>query len=159
MLERLDAYCANYGIGRGRAIGHLLKGALPDPSWLPPSVSVLPREDGGTEAPKNRDSSEVSMPSTNTVQVDSDLASLQGLERPEARFFPGDWVTNNSGNRRGRIDAEPRRWVPPARLSSGELRPGHWSYAVAWEGQMGLTIRYAEDLLRPLSRKEDRTSR
>jgi len=26
---------------------------------------------------------------------------------------------------------------------------GHWTYAVAWDGQMGLTIRYAEDLLRP----------
>ena len=31
VLKRLDAYCALYGIGRGRAIGHLLQGALPDP--------------------------------------------------------------------------------------------------------------------------------
>ena len=34
-------------------------------------------------------------------------------------------------------------------LPNAEQRPGHWTYAVAWDGQMGLTIRYAEDLLRP----------
>ena len=158
VLERLDAYCAIYGIGRGRAIGHLLKGALPDPSWLPSSVSVLPHDDRGKETPKDSVSSQVSMQAATTEQVDSDLASNPGLERPQARFVPGDWVTNNTGNRHGRIDAEPRQWVPPARLSSGEIRPGHWSYAVAWEGQMGLTIRYAEDLLRPLSRKADPSS-
>ena len=34
-------------------------------------------------------------------------------------------------------------------LPSGEWRSGHWVYPVAWDGQSGLTIRYAEDLLRP----------
>jgi hypothetical protein len=38
--------------------------------------------------------------------------------------------------------------------ANGEQRPGHWTYAVAWDGQMGLTIRYAEDLLR--SQEQDR---
>ena len=29
-----------YGIGRGKAIGHLLKGALPDPSWVPNDLAL-----------------------------------------------------------------------------------------------------------------------
>ena len=174
VLERLDTYCAHYGIGRGRAIGHLLKGALPDPSWLPPSVSLVPVTprriqdspvedspvgesqvvDAERQIPKDTvDAIEVTKNASAADPMDDDLRALQGQERPEARFVTGDRVTNNSGKRRGRIDTEPRRWVPPARMPSGQLRPGHWSYAVAWDGQMGLTIRYAEDLLRPLKSK------
>ena len=48
VLERLDTYCAFYGVGRGRAIGHLLQGALPDPNWLPPVLDLL-EEAGHTE--------------------------------------------------------------------------------------------------------------
>ena len=36
----------------------------------------------------------------------------------------------------------------PLLEAGGDLRVGHWSYAVAWDGQMGFTINYAEDLLR-----------
>lgn len=41
VLERLDSYCNLYGVGRGRAIGHLLQGALPDPRWLPAGTALL----------------------------------------------------------------------------------------------------------------------
>ena len=66
-------------------------------------------------------------------------------------FQAGDRISNNSEGRHGVIAAEPCQWVEPVQLSSGEYRPGHWTYAVAWDGQKGLTIRYAEDLLRPRS--------
>ena len=60
----------------------------------------------------------------------------------------GDRVSNNSGGRFGVIAPQPKQWTDTIRLPGGDLRAGHWSYAVAWDGQMGLTIRYAEDLLR-----------
>jgi len=65
------------------------------------------------------------------------------------RFRSGDRVTNNSLTRHGEIASEPIVWVKSAVQTSGTVRDGHWSYAVAWDGQMGLTIRYAEDLLLP----------
>ena len=137
-----------YGVGRGRAIGHLLQGALPDPSWLPPVASLLSEDSGdgsdvgvaGAADPTDAWASEA---------LDPGRSGVLEPPRPPARFQPGDRVSNNSGSRGGRIDAELPRWIPSVRLASGDLRPGHWSYAVAWDGQLGLTIRYAEDLLRP----------
>ena len=41
VLEQLDAYSNLYGVRRGRAIGHLLQGALPDPRWLPAGTALL----------------------------------------------------------------------------------------------------------------------
>ena len=64
-------------------------------------------------------------------------------------FQSGDRISNNSGRRHGVIAEEPCLWAESAPLTNGEKRPGHWTYAVAWDGQMGMTIRYAEDLLRP----------
>ncbi len=69
-------------------------------------------------------------------------------------FQAGDRISNNSGRRHGVIAEEPCLWAEPVLLPNGEQRPGHWTYAVAWDGQMGLTIRYAEDLLR--SQEQDR---
>lgn len=34
VLERLDRYCRLYKVGRGKAIGHLLQGALPPEEWM-----------------------------------------------------------------------------------------------------------------------------
>ena len=69
-------------------------------------------------------------------------------------FQAGDRISNNSGRRHGVIAEEPCLWAEPVPQPNGEQRPGHWTYAVAWDGQMGLTIRYAEDLLR--SQEQDR---
>ena len=69
-------------------------------------------------------------------------------------FQAGDHISNNSGRRHGVIAEEPCLWAEPVLLPNGEQRHGHWTYAVAWDGQMGLTIRYAEDLLR--SQEQDR---
>lgn len=69
-------------------------------------------------------------------------------------FQAGDRISNNSGRRHGVIAEEPCLWAEPVLLPNGEQRHGHWTYAVAWDGQMGLTIRYAEDLLR--SQEQDR---
>ena len=54
----------------------------------------------------------------------------------------------------GCISAEPLQWVAAVRFANGTLRPGHWSYAVAWDGQAGLTIRYSEDLLQMLPEQD-----
>ena len=135
VLQRLDAYCALYGVGRGRAIGHLLKGALPDPNWLPTSSHLL---DG--------DASVQGLPGEEGAEVGEEVS--RNAFRPSPSFRAGDSVTNNSGTRRGVIDGERPRWISASQLASGERRDGHWSYAVAWDGQMGLTISYAEDLLR-----------
>ena len=140
VIERLDAYCLFYGVGRGRAIGHLLQGALPDPSWLPQRPSFLEEPADGPEACS--ETLEETIP-----EAAPSLTSV--AERPKPLFHAGDRISNNSGRRLGVISDEPRQWVEPVRLPSGEQRPGHWTYAVAWDGQMGLTIRYAEDLLRP----------
>ena len=140
VLERLDSYCLFYGVGRGRAIGHLLQGALPDPSWLPQRQEFLEEPSDGTEACTGT-------PAETTPKADPSITSA--AERAMPLFQAGDRISNNSGRRLGVISDEPRQWVEPVRLPSGEQRPGHWTYAVAWDGQMGLTIRYAEDLLRP----------
>ena len=140
VIERLDAYCLFYGVGRGRAIGHLLQGALPDPSWLPQRPVFLEEPSDGAEACTRT-------PAETTPEADPSLPSA--AERQLPLFHAGDRISNNSGRRLGVISDEPRQWVEPVRLPSGEQRPGHWTYAVAWDGQMGLTIRYAEDLLRP----------
>ena len=154
VLQRLDAYCAFYGIGRGRAIGHLLKGALPDPSWLPTSPELLT----GNDAARGSDHEETASLQLMSDQRDggvekpaSPIASTMTSShksRPSPGFREGDSVMNNSGTRFGMISDEPPRWVPASCLDSGEQREGHWSYAVAWDGQMGFTISYAEDLLR-----------
>ena len=154
VLQRLDAYCAFYGIGRGRAIGHLLKGALPDPSWLPTSPDLL----AGNGSAGGSDHEETTSLQLISDQVDggaetqaSNTASTMtssNRTRPEPSFREGDSVMNNSGTRCGLISDQPPRWVPPSCLASGEQREGHWCYAVAWDGQMGFTISYAEDLLR-----------
>ena len=140
VIERLDAYCLFYGVGRGRAIGHLLQGALPDPSWLPQRPSFLEEPADGPEACS--ETLEETIP-----EAAPSLTSV--AERPKPLFQAGDRISNNSGRRLGVISDEPRQWVEPVPLPNGGLRPGHWTYAVAWDGQMGLTIRYAEDLLRP----------
>ena len=128
ILERLDTYCAFYGVGRGRAIGHLLKGALPDPRWVPASTPlVAPAEE----------------PTSPQAEI-----SAEDENKSEPLFTAGDRVSNNAASRHGVIAHEPAYWVPTSRLPCGTVREGHWSYAVAWDGQMGLTIRYAEDLLR-----------
>jgi len=132
VLERLDTYCAFYGVGRGRAIGHLLQGALPDPNWLPPVIDLLEEAEP-------------------VVAADKTLHHLQndGGEalRPLCRFQAGDRVCNKASGRCGVIADEPLRWIEPGPSSTGMRGEGHWSYAVAWDGELGLTIRYAEYLL------------
>ena len=140
VLERLDSYCLFYGVGRGRAIGHLLQGALPDPSWLPQRPVFLEEPSDGAEACTRT-------PAETTPEADPSLPSA--AERQMPLFQAGDRISNNSGRRHGVIAEEPCLWAEPVLLPNGEQRPGHWTYAVAWDGQMGLTIRYAEDLLRP----------
>ena len=140
VLERLDSYCLFYGVGRGRAIGHLLQGALPDPSWLPQRPVFL-------EEPS--DGAEVCTGTSAETTPESDPFLPSASERPMPLFQAGDRISNNSGRRHGVIAEEPYLWAEPVPLPNGGLRPGHWTYAVAWDGQMGLTIRYAEDLLRP----------
>ena len=148
VLQRLDAYCTLYGIGRGRVIGHLLQGALPDPSWLPSTANLL--NDGSSNKSEGSDLSPSEAPGgTQRSAPDPELQFLLQRPCPKASFAGGDRVTNKSGDRKGVIDASPPCWVDPLRLPSGELRSGYWTYAVAWDGQLGLTIRYAEDLLRP----------
>ena len=105
-----------------------MQGALPDPNWHPQLKHLI--DDGMTTSP-------------------SEPADCSTENRPTARFRSGDRVTNNSLSRHGEIAAEPIVWVNSAVQTCGTLRDGHWSYAVAWDGQMGLTIRYAEDLLLP----------
>ena len=146
VIQRLDAYCALYGIGRGRAIGHLLKGALPDPSWLP-STATLINESASTPSDAVDSSSPVTISGSQRLDPDLELLSLQQRPCPRARFKTGDVVTNKRGDRKGVIDAAPPCWVAPLRLPSGELQSGYWTYSVAWEGQMGFTISYSEDLL------------
>ena len=134
VLERLDTYCAFYGVGRGKAIGHLLQGALPDPNWLPPVIDLL------------KDAEPV-------VEGDNGLPQPQNEQgeasKPEPRFQAGDRVGNKASGRCGVISDEPLLWIEPGPWPTGIPREGHWSYSVAWDGELGLTIRYAEDLLEP----------
>ena len=130
VLERLDSYCLFYGVGRGRAIGHLLQGALPDPSWLPQRPTFL-------EDPS--ESSEAFAAASSGPMPEADPLLTSAAERPKPLFQAGDRISNNSGDRHGVIASEPCQWVEPVQLPSGEHRPGHWTYAVAWDGQMGLT--------------------
>lgn len=46
ILERLDRYCATYRVGRGKAIGHLLLGALPPEEWMDPPTDTGPKGGG-----------------------------------------------------------------------------------------------------------------
>ena len=134
VLERLDTYCAFYGVGRGRAIGHLLQGALPDPNWLPPVIDLLEQAEP-------------------VVARDKQLHQPHNEEgetlRPMPRFQTGDRVCNKASGRCGVIADEPLLWIEPGPSSTGMRGEGHWSYAVAWDGELGLTIRYAEYLLDP----------
>ena len=148
VLDRLDAYCAFYGVGRGRAIGHLLKGALPDPSWIPASAGFLEQPTSG-EGLNRAAQADDHDGNRNASDQDPELTALIDAPCPVPLFSAGQRVCNNSGGRMGVIAEEPLQWVEPVRLPNGALREGHWTYAVAWDGQMGLTIRYAEDLLRP----------
>ena len=132
VLERLDTYCAFYGVGRGRAIGHLLQGALPDPNWLPPVIDLLEEAEPVVAADKTLD----------PLQNDGGEAL-----KPLCRFQAGDRVCNKASGRCGVIADEPLRWIEPGPSSTGMRGEGHWSYAVAWDGELGLTIRYAEYLL------------
>ena len=141
-----------YGIGRGKAIGHLLKGALPDPSWVPHGFSLLGNGDAETSVTVGMDLRDEEC--AGAPASDPELEHLRRQPRPAARFRVGDRVSNNSGGRFGVIAPESKQWIDAVRLPGGDLRAGHWSYAVAWDGQMGLTIRYAEDLLR--SERESR---
>ena len=86
---------------------------------------------------------------------DPELFALAAQPHPQPLFQPGDRVVNNQGVRSGHVVEEPILWVDPVRLADGTLRAGHWSYAVAWDGQAGLTIRYDEDLLQPASRPNE----
>jgi len=149
VLDRLDAYCALYGIGRGRAIGHLLQGALPDPRWMPAGTTLLsqaseaePEKSGTTEATPTRHGA-----GQRGDLRDAELEALGAIPRSQPHFQAGDRVANSTGSRFGSISDEPLQWVAAVRLADGAIRPGHWSYAVAWDGQAGLTIRYSEDLL------------
>ena len=149
VLERLDAYCALYGIGRGRAIGHLLQGALPDPRWMPAGTTLLnqasdaePEKAGTTEATAKTRSA-----APRGDVRDPELEALGAIPRSQPHFQAGDRVANSTVTRFGSVSDEPLQWVAAVRLADGAIRPGHWSYAVAWDGQSGLTIRYPEDLL------------
>ena len=137
-----------YGIGRGRAIGHLLKGALPDPNWLPASAALISSQEQQDDL-DHSDFNSNQQVGSDTMRSDPDLASMLSRSRPPARFSSGDRITNKSGSRTGVVVDEPSCWIEATRLTTGELCRGYWSYAVAWDGQMGMTIRYAEDLLRP----------
>ena len=156
VLERLDSYCNLYGVGRGRAIGHLLQGALPDPRWLPVGTALL-ESSGEGDATEPRSTGPGDAVSSTGVEPgnDPELFALAAQPHPQPLFQPGDRVVNNQGVRSGHVVDEPIFWVDPVRLSNGTLRSGHWSYAVAWDGQAGLTIRYDEDLLQPAPRQNE----
>ena len=133
VLERLDTYCAFYGVGRGRAIGHLLQGALPDPNWLPPVIDLL----------------EETEPAAGDQEPDPSQNDQGESLRPVSRFQAGDRVCNKASGRCGVVADEPLLWIDPGPSPTGMRGEGHWSYAVAWDGELGLTIRYAEYLLDP----------
>ena len=134
-----------YGIGRGRAIGHLLKGALPDPSWIPNDLALLGQGDAESAEIRGIDHEEEWAGDPGS---DPELDQLRRQPRPTPLFRVGDRVSNNSRRRFGVIAPDSAQWTEAVRLPGGDLRVGHWSYAVAWDGQMGFTISYAEDLLR-----------
>ena len=156
VLERLDAYCSLYGIGRGRAIGHLLQGALPDPRWLPAGITLLNQaSDPQSEDAERTDAVPTALGlSTRGDDQDSELAALSAMPRSQPLFKSSDRVANSIGTRLGSISDEPLQWIASVRLADGTLRSGHWSYAVAWDGQAGLTIRYSEDLLQMLPEQD-----
>ena len=130
-----------------------MKGALPDPNWLPTSPELLD-SDGLMPDPAENETASHQRMASQDVNGPEQLAPSTG-SRPKPCFREGDSVTNNSGTRCGLIGDEPPRWVAASRLDSSELLAGHWSYAVAWDGQMGFTINYAEDLLRHADAKAD----
>ena len=134
VLERLDTYCAFYGVGRGRAIGHLLQGALPDPNWLPPVIDLL--EEAEPVAARDHEA----------LHPHNDKGEAL---RSKPRFQAGDRACNKASSRCGVIADEPLLWIEPGPSPTGMRGEGHWSYAVAWDGDLGLTIRYAEYLLDP----------
>ena len=134
VLERLDTYCAFYGVGRGRAIGHLLQGALPDPNWLPPVIDLL------------EEAEPVASMDQGALHPHKDQGEAL---RPTPRFQASDRVCNKASGRCGVIADEPLLWIEPGPSPTGMRGEGHWSYAVAWDGELGLTIRYAEYLLEP----------
>ena len=134
VLERLDTYCAFYGVGRGRAIGHLLQGALPDPNWLPPVIDLL------------EEAEPVASMDQGALHQHKDQGEAL---RPTPRFQASDRVCNKASGRCGVIADEPLLWIEPGPSPTGMRGEGHWSYAVAWDGELGLTIRYAEYLLEP----------
>ena len=156
VLERLDAYCSLYGIGRGRAIGHLLQGALPDPRWLPAGIKLLNQaSDPHSEDAERTDAVAPAHGSaTRGDDLDPELAALSAMPRSQPLFASSDRVANSMGTRFGSVSDEPLQWVAAVRLADGTLRSGHWSYAVAWDGQAGLTIRYSEDLLQTLPEQD-----
>ena len=156
VLARLDAYCSLYGIGRGRAIGHLLQGALPDPRWLPAGTTLLNQSsDSESEDAERTDAGTAAHGSAlQGDDQDPELAALGAMPRSQPLFTPRDRVANSAGTRFGSVSDEPLQWVAAVRLADGSLRPGHWSYAVAWDGQAGLTIRYSEDLLQTLPEQD-----
>ena len=135
VLERLDTYCAFYGVGRGRAIGHLLQGALPDPKWLPPVIDLL-------------DEAETVVAADNQTQYLQHQPG-EASSGPRPRYQPGDRVRNKASGRCGLIAEDALLWIDPGPSATGMRGEGHWSYPVAWDGELGLTIRYAEYLLSP----------
>lgn len=156
VLARLDAYCSLYGIGRGRAIGHLLQGALPDPRWMPAGATLLNQSSESRSEDADQADAVASAQglASRGNDHDSELAALGAMPRSQPLFQPSDRVANSMGTRFGCISAEPLQWVAAVRFADGTLRPGHWSYAVAWDGQAGLTIRYSEDLLQMLPEQD-----
>ena len=151
VLERLDAYCATYGVGRGRAIGHLLQGALPDPRWFPAGATLLNQDPSKTEQPTQQRVVPAHPSAPQSEPGDPELEALMASPPTQPLFRSGDRVSNRNRTRCGWVAEEPLQWIPAVRLNDGVLRPGHWSYAVAWEDESGLTIRYAEDLLQALA--------
>ena len=83
VLERLDSYCNLYGVGRGRAIGHLLQGALPDPRWLP-AGTALQESSGEGDATEPRSTGPGDAVSSTAVEPgnDPELFALAAKPHP-----------------------------------------------------------------------------
>ena len=69
--------------------------------------------------------------------------------RPKPRFRAGDRVCSRASGHCGVITDELVLWIEPGPSPTGMRVEGHWNYPVAWDCELGLTIRYAEYLLAP----------
>merc|ERR1711965_812394 len=94
VLARLDAYCSLYGIGRGRAIGHLLQGVLPDPRWLPAGITLLNQASDPHSEDAERTDALAPAHGSATLGDDQDpeLAALSAMPRSQPLFASSDRV-------------------------------------------------------------------